>query len=154
VVVSSADEDLQVRYEKAKTKGLGPVYPLTPKPSMRRLAASLVLFLLAFASVDPASLASVFSSKPLCCRKNGKHHCAEMAERDLQADGPSLRAVFPSCPYRNLVLIPTATALPRVGHALADGSPEVDFVSLKPVRSPVLFLCLSVCQRGPPPTSL
>jgi hypothetical protein len=135
-------------------KGPGPEYPLTPKPSMRRLAATLVLFLLVFSSVEPASLASVSANKPLCCRKNGKHHCAEMAERDLQADGPSLRAAFPACPYRNLVLIPTATALPRVGHALADALPEVAFVSLKAVRSPVLFLCFSVCQRGPPPTSL
>ena len=130
------------------------MYPLTPKPSMRRLAASLVLFLLVLSSVEPASLASVSANKPLCCRKNGKHHCAEMAERDLQADGPSLRAVFPPCPYRNLVLIPTATALPHVGHALADALPESDFVSHKAVGSPILFLCFSVCQRGPPPASL
>jgi hypothetical protein len=140
--------------EKTKRKALGPVYCLTPKLAMRRLAASFVLFLFVLSSVEPASLASVSSSKPLCCRKNGKHHCAEMAERDFQADGPSIRAVFPSCPYRNLVLIRTATALPHVGHALADALPEVDFVSRKAVRCPVLFLCFSVCQRGPPPASL
>ena len=130
------------------------MYHLTPKPAMCRLAASLVLFLLAFARVEPASLASVSANKPLCCRKNGKHHCAEMAERAFQADGPSLRAVFPSCPYRHPLLIPTTTALPRMAHSFEDALPEVDFVSRKAVRSPVLFLCFSVCQRGPPPTSL
>jgi len=152
--IASGEEDLQVCYEKTKMKGPGPVYHLTPKPSMRRLAASFVLFLLVFSSVEPASLASVSTSKPLCCRKNGKHHCAEMAESNFRGDGPSLRAIFPFCPYRNLVLIPTATALPHVGHALADALPEVAFVSLKAVRSPVSFLFFSVCQRGPPPTSL
>jgi len=144
-------EDSQVCNEK--TKGPGPVQHLTPKPSMRRLVASFVLFLLVFSSIEPASLASV-SAKPLCCRKNGKHHCAEMAESDLRADGPSLRAIFPSCPYRNLVLIPTATALPPLGHSVADALPEIDFVFLKAVRSSVLFLFFPVCQRGPPPKSL
>ena len=130
------------------------MYHLTPKPPMRRLSASLVLLLLVFSSVEPASLASVSADKPLCCRKNGKHHCAEMAERDFQAEGPSLRATFPSCPYRNLVLIPTATALPYFAPSLEDALPEVDFVSLTAGRSPVLFLFFCFCQRGPPHTSL
>jgi hypothetical protein len=121
---------------------------------MRRLTISFVLFLLVFSSVEPASLASVSANKPLCCRKNGKHHCAEMAERDLQADGPSLRAILPSCPYRNLLLIPTATALPHKAHSLEDALPEIDFVSLTAVRSPVLFLFFFSWQRGPPQTSL
>jgi hypothetical protein len=145
---------LRVCYKKTKMTGRKPAHQLTPEPSMRRLAASLVLFLLVFASVGPTSIASVSGNKPLYCRKNGKHHCAEMAERDFQADGPSLRASLPFCPYRNLVLLPTATALPRVGRALADALPEVDSGFFKAVRSPLLFLFFSVCQRGPPPASL
>jgi len=130
------------------------VYSCSSQSLMRRWIASFVLVLLVFSSVEPASLASVSANKPLCCRKSGKHHCTEMAEHDAQADGSAFRAVFPTCPYRNVVvLIATATALPQLRHALADALPEFDFLSRKAVRSPVFSLYFSLCQRGPPPPS-
>ena len=131
------------------------MYPLTPKPPMRRLAASLVLFLLAFASVQPASLASVSSSKPRCCRRDGKHHCQMEMQRAESAgtQTPILLSNAPECPYHNLLLVPTAGALLHVAESPASSLLEGDFVSLQPVRSSSLFFPFSLGQRGPPHSS-
>lgn len=80
------------------------MYHLTPKPPMRRLLATIGFLLLAWTIVEPISFAFASSSVPLCCRKNGKHHCMAMSQEDAESRGPSLRPILPTCPYRSRTL--------------------------------------------------
>lgn len=79
---------------------------------MRRLLAIslLTLFALPFALPLFASGASD-ANLPICCRRDGKHHCAAMAIGASQ--GNSMRTVGEKCPYSiappAVLVLPTFT---------------------------------------------
>jgi hypothetical protein len=66
--------------------------------SMRRMSATLLLALFSFSLISPVVFASDADSKlPVCCRRNGKHHCASMATQSASSSGPAVRAG--RCPF-------------------------------------------------------
>lgn len=125
-----------------------------PHAIVRRFLASLVLSVIAWGTLAPLLMASG-DATPVCCRRDGKHRCQMETERAGSAAtrNPILRANARECPYRSLFLARTASALLHVEESLASSLPEVDFVSLKTIRSLVLFFSFSLGQRGPPPSS-
>ena len=50
---------------------------------------------------------------PVCCRRDGKHHCAMMAMmEELAKDAtPSIRDSSSMCPYRNAMSLPSARSI-------------------------------------------
>ena len=60
---------------------------------MRRVVATLLLFIFGSALIAPMLFASDPESKlPPCCRRNGKHHCAMMGSPAESSSGPALQA--------------------------------------------------------------
>jgi hypothetical protein len=43
---------------------------------MRRFAAILLVAMFSFSLIAPAALADSASTMPACCRRSGRHHCA------------------------------------------------------------------------------
>jgi len=127
-------------------------FPLT---IMRRLLASLVLSVIAWGTFAPFVMATTANTTPLCCRRDGKHHCQMEMQRAESAGTPTpiLLTNAPECPYRNLLLVPTAGALLHVAESPASRLLEGDFVSRQAVRSSSLFVPFSLGQRGPPNSS-
>jgi hypothetical protein len=65
---------------------------------VRRLLAISLLLLFGLPFTLPLFGASAAESNlPLCCRRDGKHHCAMIAMDSSQ--GPSTRNVSEKCPY-------------------------------------------------------
>jgi hypothetical protein len=74
---------------------------------VRRLLAISILILFGFPFVLPFFSTSVAeASVPVCCRRDGKHHCG-MATTDSSADS-SMRAIGEKCPYS---IVPPAILL-------------------------------------------
>ena len=48
---------------------------------------------------------------PLCCRRDGKHHCAmaSMSSSGMESSGPSLHDASVKCPYRGSAKVSSAT---------------------------------------------
>jgi hypothetical protein len=123
--------------------------------TMRRILATIALLLIGSTTLEPASLAMLFSSSvPMCCRKGGQHHCTGSPLDPV--DGVArLHAVSPVCPHR--------------GEALA-ASAHFQFVALSEFAQPLPRVCASltaldssgshlfaqrgVFDRGPPQSSL
>jgi hypothetical protein len=68
---------------------------------MRRVSATFLLAVLGFTAVIPLVFADPESSRPVCCRRDGKHQCAMMAAQaqEESSSGPALRATRATCPY-------------------------------------------------------
>ena len=68
---------------------------------MRRLLSTLLLAVIASGSLAPLAIARG-DSTPLCCRRDGKHHCQMGLQiRDDGRDGAAhLRGPASDCPYR------------------------------------------------------
>src|ERR1035438_2735635 len=64
---------------------------------MRRFCATLLLTLLGFTAAIPLVFADPESSRAVCCRRDGKHQCAMMAEKESSPE-PAFRAVRATCP--------------------------------------------------------
>src|SRR5664280_2515596 len=65
---------------------------------MRRLAASLLLVLSCAGLALPMLLARD-AGVPACCRRNGKHHCVMLPQRD------GFRTSAANCPYRRFTAL-------------------------------------------------
>lgn len=66
---------------------------------VRRLLAISLLILFGLPFALPLFGARAAEAElPLCCRRNGKHHCAMMGSIDPER-GPSMRTVADKCPY-------------------------------------------------------
>jgi len=79
----------------------------------------------------------------------------EMARsRFASTQNPVVLTNAPECPYRNLLLVPTASALLLVAESIANRLPEVDLVSIEAVPSSISVFAFSLGQRGPPLSSL
>ena len=83
------------------------VYYCSSQSLMRRWIATFAFLLLGWTSVEPAAFAFE-ARKPLCCQKNGKHHCAEMTQDAPDGGGSNLRAFSPSCPHQSQILFASA----------------------------------------------
>ena len=80
---------------------------------MRRLAASLLLFLL-FAGLALPMVLAQDSGVPACCRRSGKHHCAMLPQ------GDGFRTVTANCPYRRFTALTShSTPLSAAATALS-----------------------------------
>ena len=123
---------------------------------MRRFVAILVLSVIAWGTLAPFVMATTASATPLCCRRDGKHHCQmEMQSAESHAtQEPNLRATAPKCPYRNLLPVPTATSLPHFAQPLGRTVPVVSYVFFKTIPSSLPFSISSLSQRGPPRSSI
>jgi hypothetical protein len=51
---------------------------------MRRIVATIAFLLLGWTVVEPISFALAASTVPLCCQKNGKHHCTAVAQVSMR----------------------------------------------------------------------
>jgi len=59
---------------------------------MRRISAILLMALFSFPLIGPMVFTQDADSKlPACCRRNGKHHCAQMAAQAESSSGPALQ---------------------------------------------------------------
>jgi len=65
---------------------------------MRRSVAILLALAFGWMLIPPAFAGSPDSKLPLCCRKNGKHHCMMRMNGSSTSD-PSFAAVGETCPY-------------------------------------------------------
>ena len=121
--------------------------------NMRRIVASLVLSVIVWSFVAPIAMGVTGPGTPVCCRRNGKHHCASgmsgMAGASID-DPPSFRANSPVCPYRSQIGTPTGIARPQSQAVSTMQPPSASFVSGVDCLSfdPHLVSCNS--QRGPP----
>lgn len=95
---------------------------------MRRLLAILLLtvFSVPYASVFFASDASE-ASLPICCRKDGKHHCSMMS---ASREGNSINIISEKCPY--------TPAAPAALHLLSYTPPVGASVFAELVRHPAV----------------
>jgi hypothetical protein len=74
---------------------------------MRRILAITLFAVLAMPAILPLAVpaANDESQLPICCRRDGKHHCAMLetatTAMELQSQGLSLRSQPAPCPYRS-----------------------------------------------------
>lgn len=66
---------------------------------MRRAFAWTLLFLFSYALAMPLFASGPgYTNLPICCRRNGKHHCA-MTVQAAYSDGSAIRQISDHCPY-------------------------------------------------------
>jgi len=123
---------------------------------MRRLFAIFVLSVIGCSSVVPMALAANYSDTPVCCRRDGKHHCqsgmSDMAGMPGMSTNstPGLQATAPGCPHHS----PSATPAPSAQAKTSEFSmPQIPGASLVSVPNYLGFVSLPVLrnsERGPP----
>jgi hypothetical protein len=94
---------------------------------MRRFLATLLLAVLGSTAAIPLVFADPDSTRPVCCRRNGKHQCAMMAGQAQQqsSSGPAFVTLRATCAY-----FPSSGAVPVYpGAAKPEASPAI-FASL------------------------
>jgi hypothetical protein len=97
---------------------------------MRRLAAATVLawinFTLMFVAISPAFGSGPVAHLPLCCRRDGKHACSQMAQSPASGSAfeaarctlyPGARAVPAQAKASGAMPFATVNAAVAVGHA-------------------------------------
>jgi len=122
---------------------------------MRRVPATLLVFLFSFSLIAPALSVDAQANLPACCRRGGKHHCA-MMDRDMAeapSSGVAIDTLRVKCPF-----FPNGGAtVPECGPALLTASQTagVAVVSLIADRTRTeagyrISLSRSHHKRGPP----
>jgi len=114
---------------------------------MRRLTASSILLLILGPFFAPVISAATASPVPVCCRRDGSHHCVAMAETGAgSSDG--FRASNP-CPMRpGQQLATVIVALPPSSSARTEIAGQLLIRAAVSVRH---FTSISADhQRGPP----
>jgi hypothetical protein len=130
---------------------------LASQNSMRRIVASLVLGVMALSFVAPTALGATRTATPVCCRRNGKHHCASETSgvvAGITGDLPRIQANSSNCPYRLQVATPTGVARPQSPKLSTLQPSSASFIAVVDCfffESPFVT-CNS--QRGPPTSSL
>jgi hypothetical protein len=114
---------------------------------MRRLAAHLALAAIWLATLAPFVNAAEAAHLPVCCLRNGMHHCQGVA-RD-ESRNTELRARASSCPHSAPLPLTSFTGLngARFDVALPTAA---GFVSAQVVRSCLLSLIDDLSARAPP----
>jgi hypothetical protein len=125
------------------------VYTLPPR-AMRRIVAIIAFLLAGWTAVEPMLFAAVPATVPVCCYKNGKHHCAGLVRENSQDGEVYLRGALPPCPFRARTLLvarqfefelPVSTyPQPLTFSQLS----SIDLAQYHALDSSVLF------ERGPP----
>jgi hypothetical protein len=123
--------------------------------SVRRLLAIslLTLFALPFA-LPLCARDAADANLPICCRRDGKHHCAAM---DMgSSDGTSLRTVGEKCPYS--IAPPAILVLPSLqpsnGAAIFAGIVRHPAVAPQIEAQQRISFDRTRQKRGPPNQSL
>ena len=75
---------------------------------MRRCAAILLVAMFSFSLIAPAALADSASTVPACCRRGGKHHCANLEGHSASTSDVAVRG-------SRCAEFPTEKALPGNG---------------------------------------
>ncbi len=122
--------------------------------TVRRLLASLLLNVLAFALIAPAISVRTDSQLPACCRANGKHKCAMLAKRYSSGVSETGKAlVSEQCPYSHSSgTLGTAFQLPgfTVTTRFSRAATIAGIVRPEIVRQVRWTNSRSHCKRGPP----
>jgi hypothetical protein len=124
---------------------------------MRRLVATFALSVMVWSFAAPLAFAATAVAVPLCCRRNGKHQCANqvsampgMSGDDVRSNVRSVRSDSPACPYRSRAATPISVAQPQGAAFSWLQPPSAGFVASVDgffFESP---LPTSNGQRGPP----
>jgi len=119
---------------------------------MRRIWAILLVAVYSFSPIAPAVFASDPESKlPPCCRRDGKHHCAMMANQQASPSGPSIQSnrcpLFPGAPA-----IPAGPAISLPGVAAAIFAGWLSHPAVCPQTEALCRISYSRAgqKRGPP----
>jgi hypothetical protein len=133
---------------------------------MRRLVATFALFVLVWSFAAPVAFAATAVAVPLCCRRDGKHKCAnetsampgmsgsDVRNKDARNNARSVRSNSADCPYRSRAATPIGVAQPQASTSSRLQPPSVGLVTIVDgffFKSP---LATSNGQRGPPAFSL
>jgi len=125
----------------------------------RRILASLLQILISAQMVTPLVAAGTRSDLPACCRRAGKHHCAESTVRHIaQPSGPSDQSGQAQISEQRCALFPhdviPGSGLKVIGIPGQGQSPSV--VVASPVCAAPVTECApahsgdSAPKRGPP----
>lgn len=118
--------------------------------------ALLAVFGLPFATPLLALSAPADANLPLCCRRNGAHHCAGMGMREAAESAPHFRRPVERCPYA------PATVSAAANLVLAAPSSKRELFTVRTTAHllaqsqdvPRLASARSHQQRGPPALAL
>lgn len=118
---------------------------------MKRLIANSLLVILIASLLAPLALCFQQSRVPVCCRRNGKHHC--MSESGITASNdkaPVFRTIPSRCPFRSTVatLVPVAQA--QVGRTSTYVPPSAILSQGRESFSLSFDVHFPFFQRGPP----
>jgi hypothetical protein len=129
---------------------------LASRNSMRWIIASFVLAVMALSFVAPMALGATRTATHVCCRRNGKHHCASETSGVVAGptDDPSFQANSSDCPYRSQIGTPTGVARPQSPALSALQPPSASFVAIVDCLFFESRLVTCNSQRGPPVFSL
>jgi hypothetical protein len=116
-----------------------------------RFISILLLAIVGFGPIASAFASGPESKLPVCCRRDGKHHCAKPASAGTPLSGAAFGASSEKCP-----LYPEASApgcgssfVPSPGRTAALNTVKQKFTVWTAVR-PGLRLENAHSQRGPP----
>jgi hypothetical protein len=127
---------------------------LLPFRTTRCLGASFLLFLMGFALVAPMLTIGQRAALPMCCRRDGKHHCAMSIPAVPGDNTTSLRPKAPVCPYRAQYGVPASFAgLPTTATWCSPARTTDLARCAHQVAAKPAFLNLT-SERGPPETTL
>ena len=123
---------------------------------MRQALAIFLLVLFSFSLISPTVSAGFAAKLPVCCRRDGKHHCAMTNMGDLQespSSGLALRAGQPRCPnYPTTGAVPTQSQTVQLkgSQAISPLIPSHRAIQEQTETHLHLSLNSSHPKRGPP----
>ena len=136
---------------------------------MRRLLTIFVLVSVGCGLVAPAAWATASDDTPICCRRDGKHHChsgssamANMSEgmsegmsastSDNGNNGPALSATSPRCPMHPQIATSAQPAQTDAPEFSAAQPPLKALLATTDCEAVVSELYFANSERGPPPS--
>jgi hypothetical protein len=122
--------------------------------NMRRALAITIVFLIGFSMTAPLFAVGATDSIPLCCRRNGSHHCAGSTTPDQ--DSRAISTIGPKCPNW-----PKSTPAPRPNDLASTQAQGISTsIYTHPASAPQIEARYRVAfarsrqKRGPPAISL
>ena len=118
---------------------------------MRRSVAILLALAFSWMLILPAFAGSAESRLPVCCRKNGKHHCMMRMESPSES-GASLVAIGEKCPYfpHSTTVTHLKTFAPGVSQSIFAGIARHPAISPQTEAGYRASHLRSKQKRGPP----
>ena len=131
---------------------------LYPDLAVRRLLAIVLLLFFGSGPTFPAlAMAHVQSGVPVCCRKDGAHHCKAPGQETQQSQSgdeqQSLQAGCPTSHQASAVNLVAKLLLTSANEVKNANKPAQDILSSEDVK-PLHPFSKSDFARGPPPVSL